>query len=120
MLGNTISTNLARDLGTRIVAAIFFGGEAFSASSGYSWLSILVNVPATIFATGYYEMLMRDSLSKIHKGHAQHEHGDEGLQKHLSHVTGEDLENSGRPAERGFMNATSNGVEQDGVIHKQF
>ena len=70
----SISTNLARDLGTRIVAAIFFGGEAFSYKS-YSWISILVNVPATLFATGYYELLMRDSLQQIGKGHATHEHG---------------------------------------------
>lgn len=63
----SISTNLARDLGTRIVAAIFFGGEAFSYYN-YSWIAILVNVPATIFATGYYEFLMRDSLQKIGKG----------------------------------------------------
>lgn len=83
---NTISTNLARDLGTRIVAAIFFGREAFTFDNGYSWISILVNVPATIFATGYYEFLMRDSLQKIGKGHAQHEHGLEGLRKHLSRV----------------------------------
>ena len=67
----SISTNLARDLGTRIVAAIFFGGEVFSYYH-YSWIAILVNVPATIFATGYYEFLMRDSLSKIGKGHAVH------------------------------------------------
>ncbi|KAK5087758.1 hypothetical protein LTR05_001973 [Lithohypha guttulata] len=76
---NTLSTNLARDLGTRIVAAIFFGGEAFSFGNGYIWISILVNVPATIFATGYYEMLMRDSLQKIAAGHAKHEDGDDGL-----------------------------------------
>jgi glycerol uptake facilitator-like aquaporin len=62
----TISTNLARDLGTRIVAAIFFGGEVFSYKN-YSWIAILVNVPATIFATGYYEMLMRDSLQKMER-----------------------------------------------------
>lgn len=84
--GNTLSTNLARDLGTRIVAAIFFGGEAFSIDNGYSWISILVNVPATLFATGYYEFLMRDSLQKIQKGHAAHEHGEEGLQRHLTKV----------------------------------
>ncbi|KAL8643367.1 MAG: hypothetical protein Q9226_008402, partial [Calogaya cf. arnoldii] len=46
-----ISPNLARDLGTRIVATIFFGGEAFSYLN-YSWIAVLVNVPATIFATG--------------------------------------------------------------------
>ena len=79
----TISTNLARDLGTRIVAAIFFGGEAFSYMN-YSWIAILVNVPATLFATGYYEFLMRDSLSQIGKGHAVHEGGEEGLKRHIS------------------------------------
>jgi len=84
---NSISTNLARDLGTRIVAAIFWGGEVFSVDHGYSWISILVNVPATIFATGYYEFLMRDSLQKIQGGHAEHEHGDEGLQRHLTNVS---------------------------------
>jgi len=81
----TISTNLARDLGTRIVAAIFFGGSAFSYRN-YSWIAILVNVPATLFATAYYEFLMRDSLAKIAKGHARHEHGDEGLHRHLTNV----------------------------------
>lgn len=82
-----ISTNLARDLGTRIVAAIFFGGEAFSYLN-YSWIAILVNVPATLFATGYYEFLMRDSLSKIGKGHAVHEDGEEGLHRHITRTVG--------------------------------
>ena len=80
-----ISTNLARDLGTRIVAAIFFGGEAFSYLH-YSWIAILVNIPATIFAAGYYELVMRDSLQKIGKGHAVHEEGEEGLKRHITNV----------------------------------
>ena len=50
----------------------------------YSPIAILVNVPATIFATGYYELLMRDSLIKIGKGHASHEEGDEGLKRHIT------------------------------------
>ncbi|KAF1978937.1 aquaporin-like protein [Bimuria novae-zelandiae CBS 107.79] len=79
----TISTNLARDLGTRIVAAIFYGGESFSYKN-YSWIAILVNVPATFFATCYYEFLMRDSLKKIGAGHAVHAGGEEGLQMHLT------------------------------------
>ncbi|KAK5026429.1 hypothetical protein LTR16_012241, partial [Cryomyces antarcticus] len=79
----SISTNLARDLGTRMVAAIFFGREAFTYKN-YSWIAILVNVPATIFATAFYEMLMRDSLKKIGGGHAQHEDGEEGLHRHLT------------------------------------
>lgn len=83
---NTISTNLARDLGTRIVAAIFFGKEAFTFNNGWCWIGILVNVPATIFATSYYEFLMRESLQKIHGGHAEHEHGTQGLVRHLTKV----------------------------------
>ena len=82
---NTISTNLARDLGTRIVAAMFFGSEAFSYMN-YSWIAILVNVPATIFATAYYEFLMRDSLLNIAKGQGQCEGGMEGLHRHLNRV----------------------------------
>ena len=97
--GNTISTNLARDLGTRIVAAIFFGGEAFSLDNGYSWISILVNVPATIFATAYYEFLMRDSLAKIAQGHGTHEDGHDGLTRHVSKVSKD-------PMVLGAMNAT--------------
>ena len=62
----TISTNLARDLGTRIVAAIFFGGDAFNR---YAPIAILVNVPATIFATLVYEVIQRDSFAIIAKGH---------------------------------------------------
>ncbi|RMZ76325.1 hypothetical protein DV738_g4973, partial [Chaetothyriales sp. CBS 135597] len=59
--GNTVSTNLARDLGPRIVDAIFFGHEAFSLDHGYSWISTLVNIPATLFATVFYELVIRDS-----------------------------------------------------------
>lgn len=92
----TISTNLARDLGTRLVAAIFYGGEAFTYHH-YSWIAILVNIPATLFATGYYELLMRDSLQKIGKGHAVHEEGEEGLALHLT--------KSGIPMERGTTSA---------------
>ncbi|KAK5075808.1 hypothetical protein LTR24_009862 [Lithohypha guttulata] len=107
---NSISTNLARDLGTRIVAAIFFGGEAFSFDNGYSWISILVNVPATIFATGYYELLLRDSLQKIASGHGQHEHGEEGLVRHLTRVE------TANQTEQGFMNSTFNKRKEDSSV----
>jgi len=79
--GATISTNLARDLGTRIVAAIFYGGDAFGR---YAAIGILVNVPATIFATFVYEVILRDSFSIIAKGHNVHEDGDDGLTRHLT------------------------------------
>lgn len=95
----TISTNLARDLGTRIVAAIFYGGEVFSFHNNYSWIAILVNIPATVVATAYYEFLMRDSLWKIGKGAAFHEHGEEGLALHLTKTE--------IATERGMMNAAA-------------
>lgn len=79
----TISTNLARDLGTRIVAAIFYGREAFT-YMGYAPIAVLVNIPATLFATAYYEFLMRDSFLIIGKGHAVHEDGENGLMRHIS------------------------------------
>jgi hypothetical protein len=66
------------------VAAIFFGGEAFTFDHSYSWISILVNIPATLFATGFYELVVRDSLTKIAKGHAAHAEGDDGLVRHLT------------------------------------
>jgi len=79
----SISTNLARDLGTRLVALIFFGPATFTYKH-YAWIAIVVNIPATFLATAYYELLMRDSLRKIGHGHAVHEQGEEGLQKHLT------------------------------------
>lgn len=77
----TISTNLARDLGTRIVAAIFYGGDAFTR---YAGISVFVNIPATLFATMIYEIVQRDSFAMIAKGHNVHEDGEEGLARHLT------------------------------------
>ncbi len=65
------------------MAAIFFGGDAFNR---YSAIAIFVNIPATILATAYYELLMRDSIQKIAKGHGEHEEGEEGLVRHLTKV----------------------------------
>jgi hypothetical protein len=64
-----------------MVAAIFWGSDAFT---DYSAISILVNVPATIFATLVYEVLQRDSFAIIAKGHNVHEDGEEGLTRHLT------------------------------------
>lgn len=113
----TISTNLARDLGTRIVAAIFFGGDAFNR---YAPIAILVNIPATIFATTYYELVLRDSIQRIAQGHGQHEEGEEGLARHLTKVgTLEEDGTGGRIVEQGmagnmirndqYQNGSSNG-----------
>ena len=78
----TLSTNLARDLGTRIVAAIFYGSEAFT-DMGYAPIGMLVNIPATLLATAYYELWMRDSFAIIGKGHGKHREGDAGLYRHM-------------------------------------
>lgn len=67
----TISTNLARDVGTRIVAAIFFGGDAFNS---YAPIAIFVNLPATFLSTCVYELILRDSFAIIAKGHAVSTH----------------------------------------------
>ena len=67
----TISTNLARDLGTRMVAAAFLSTEAFTYKS-YSWIGILVNVPATVFAVSYYEFFFKDTMQHIESGHLSH------------------------------------------------
>jgi len=77
----TISTNLARDLGTRTVAAIFYGGDAFNR---YAPIAVFVNVPATLFATAVYEVILRDSFAIIAKGHNVHKEGEEGLTNHLT------------------------------------
>ncbi|BFZ56360.1 hypothetical protein PYCC9005_003406 [Savitreella phatthalungensis] len=70
----TISTNLARDLGTRMVAAAFLGTEAFTYKS-YSAISILVNIPASLFAITIYEFVFRDTFVAIKDGHLSHPHG---------------------------------------------
>jgi len=109
----TISTNLARDLGTRIVAAIFFGGDAFNR---YCPIAIFVNIPATIFATTYYELVLRDSIKRIAQGHGEHEEGEEGLVKYLTKVgTLEEEAADGRRVEQGMAgNMIRNDQYQDG------
>ena len=118
----TISTNLARDLGTRIVAAIFFGGDAFNR---YSPIAILVNIPATIFATTYYELVLRDSIQRMAQGHGQHEEGEEGLVRHLTKVGMLEEDGAdGRGVEQGmagnmirndqYQNGSSNGYANGG------
>lgn len=78
----TLSTNLARDLGTRVVAAIFFGRGAFT-HMGYAPIGMLVNIPATLLATAYYELWMRDSFAIIGKGRGRHSEGDAGLYRYM-------------------------------------
>lgn len=70
-----LSTNLARDLGTRIVAAMLYGGQAFT-YRGYAPIAMFVNIPATLLATAFYEAVMRDSLAVIGKGEAAYADGE--------------------------------------------
>lgn len=67
----TISTNLARDLGPRMFAAIIWGREVFTFEN-YSGISILVNIPATLMSFAYYHFVFLDSTSLISAGHATH------------------------------------------------
>ncbi|KAM3079573.1 hypothetical protein ACMFMG_005988 [Clarireedia jacksonii] len=77
----TIELNSGRDLGTRIVAAIFYGGDIFGA---YSPIAIFTSIPAMVFGTTLYEMIQRDSFGAIAKGHTTHEKGEEGVIQHIS------------------------------------
>lgn len=79
----SISTNLAKDLGCRAVATLFYGSKAWTYRS-YFWISLFVNIPATLFATAYYEMVLRDSLDRIGMGKAKHEDGEYGLARHFT------------------------------------
>ncbi|KAH6604397.1 aquaporin-like protein [Trichoderma cornu-damae] len=79
----TVNMNAARDLGPRIVAAIFYGGEAFTYKN-YAPIAILVNIPATFIASSFYELVIRDSLLVIKTGHAVHADGDEALMRHIT------------------------------------
>ncbi|KAK3937816.1 aquaporin-like protein [Diplogelasinospora grovesii] len=88
----TISTNLARDLGARIAAVIFFGRAAFTIDGGYAAIGILVNIPATFLGVTYYELVMRDSIKGICGGHLKHKDGDEGLTRHITKHSLYDLE----------------------------
>ncbi|KAL7947500.1 aquaporin-like protein [Trichoderma barbatum] len=83
---NTLSMNMARDFGPRVVAAIFYGREAFSYMN-YSPIGIFVSIPATLVSSAFYEFVMRDSLSVIETGHAVHADGDEALVRHITRTT---------------------------------
>lgn len=74
----SIGTNTARDLGCRIVAAIFYGPEVFTYHH-YSWIPILVNIPASLFGTAFYELVFRDSLQSMNKERAAHGKSKEEL-----------------------------------------
>jgi hypothetical protein len=83
----TLSLNLARDVGARLVAMIFFyDGKAPFSYGHYPWISTLVSLPATLLAVGYYELVMRDSILVIGQGNAVHEDGEEGFEAHLRKV----------------------------------
>ncbi|KAH0495920.1 hypothetical protein TgHK011_009445 [Trichoderma gracile] len=83
---NTLSMNTARDLGPRVVAAIFFGSEAFTYKN-YAPIGILASIPAMLVATAFYELVMKDSLNIIETGHAVHEDGEEALVRHITRTT---------------------------------
>lgn len=113
----TISTNLARDLGTRIVAAIFWGGDAFNR---YAAIAIFVNIPATFLATCVYELILRDSFAIIGQGHNVHEEGEEGLARHLTKTGTLDgtMEQGmgGNIAQNGSSDTSYRGKTEDSVV----
>jgi len=69
---NTVATNLARDFGSRLAGACFWGVGVFNFDGHYPALSALTNIPATILAVLFYQLVMTDSAALIRKGHATH------------------------------------------------
>jgi hypothetical protein len=81
--GVPVEINSARDLGTRMVAAIFYRRDAFSS---YSAIVLLTNISATIFASTMYELILRDSFTVVAKGSNIHEEGKSGLRRYLTKI----------------------------------
>jgi hypothetical protein len=52
----------------------------------YAPIASLTNIPASIFGTTVYEVLLKDSFALIASGHNVHEDGEEGLSRHLTRV----------------------------------
>ncbi|KAF2163621.1 hypothetical protein M409DRAFT_68511 [Zasmidium cellare ATCC 36951] len=78
LLSMSLSMNSARDLGPRIVTAIFFGSEAFTYKN-FAWIPILVNIPAYLLGAGFYEYVFRDSVRSVHMGLETHREGRQGM-----------------------------------------
>jgi len=57
----SLALNTARDLGGRMVAAIFFGPAAFTASPGYTAIAALVNLPANLIGAMFYTLFLSDT-----------------------------------------------------------
>src|ERR1700760_2035717 len=81
----TVGLNMVRDLGKTMVAAMFFGRDAFT-QHHYAWIGILSTTPASVVGTTLYELLLKDSILHIVKDLASHREGHEGLVLHLSRV----------------------------------
>jgi len=67
---NTLSTNLARDLGARMMSAAFYGSGVFTVQNGYAAISILVNIPATFVGVLFYQFVMGDATKMLKTGNA--------------------------------------------------
>ncbi|KAK4500964.1 hypothetical protein PRZ48_006770 [Zasmidium cellare] len=81
----SLSMNSARDLGPRIVTAIFFGSEAFTYKH-FAWIPILVNIPGYLLGAGFYEYVFRDSARSVQMGLETHREGREGMMRHLTNA----------------------------------
>lgn len=79
----SIGANPVRDLGGRIAAASIFGRSAFTIHE-YAWIPCLTSFPAALFATGIYELLLRDSLDRIGAGQASFESDHHELHRILT------------------------------------
>ncbi|KAH9917896.1 aquaporin-like protein [Epithele typhae] len=61
-----LAANAARDVGGRLAALTLFGRGA--AGGSYAALAALTNIPATLLAGAFYELVLADSARVVHDG----------------------------------------------------
>ncbi|KAI0683379.1 aquaporin-like protein [Cytidiella melzeri] len=80
---NGLSTNTARDLGTRFAAMSIWGTDA--AGGKYAAIAALANIPATILGAVFYEVFLLDSSRVITPIHVSHIGAHLAHQEHCQH-----------------------------------
>ncbi|KAI0093443.1 aquaporin-like protein [Irpex rosettiformis] len=82
---NGISTNAARDLGTRFAVLTIWGSDA--SGGAYAAIAALTNIPATICGVLFYEFILLDSSRVITPIHVSHLNAHLSHQEHCQHGT---------------------------------
>ncbi|KAI0264432.1 aquaporin-like protein [Gloeopeniophorella convolvens] len=97
---NGLSANAARDVGGRLAAITIWGTRA--SGGRYAAIAALTNIPATLLACVFYEVILKDSSRVITlankeylDGHAAHHEHREQQINNASYRYGSDIEEKG-------------------------